>query len=91
MFGKKTELRGMNETSHLISLADEYLRATGTKDVTLSFWVFNDSKKLTSLRAGSDITLGRFNAALRWFSEHWPENANWPDEVARPVAAGEAA
>lgn len=81
----------MNETSHLISLADEYLRATGAKDVTLSFWVFNDSKKLTSLRGGSDITLGRFNASLRWFSEHWPDGAVWPANIARPTVSEVAA
>ncbi|WP_309083750.1 hypothetical protein [Chelativorans sp.] len=81
----------MIEIAHLLRLADEYSRATGTKDVTLSFWVFNDSKKLASLRGGADITLGRYNAALRWFSDHWPACAQWPSGVARPAQQETAA
>lgn len=86
MFGKKTEFVAMNEVAHLISIADEYVRATGTKDVTVSFWVFNDSKKLAALRGGADITVGRYNAAIQWFSDHWPDDAQWPAIIARPVA-----
>jgi hypothetical protein len=76
----------MNDVSHLIAVADEYIRTTGAKDVTVSFWVFNDSKKLAALRSGSDITVGRYNAALQWFSDHWPSGAVWPDAIARPVS-----
>ncbi|MHB2265010.1 hypothetical protein [Aliihoeflea sp. PC F10.4] len=75
----------MIETANLTTLADAYLDATGTKDVTLSFWVFNDSKKLAALRSGADITVGRFNAALIWFAENWPADALWPANVARPT------
>ncbi|WP_011580533.1 MULTISPECIES: hypothetical protein [Chelativorans] len=75
----------MNDVSHLISIADEFMRATSTKEVTVSFWVFNDSKKLAALRRGADITVGRYNAALQWFSDQWPENAVWPSGVARPA------
>lgn len=74
----------MNDVSHLLAIADEFMRVTETKEVTLSFWVFNDSKKLQSMRAGADITMGRFNHALTWFSARWPEGAEWPADVVRP-------
>lgn len=75
----------MNDVSHLLTIIDEYLQATGTKEVTLSFWVFNDSKKISSMRErGADITLGRFNHALTWFSARWPDGAVWPENVVRP-------
>ena len=81
----------MNDVSHLLTIIDEYLRVTGTKEVTVSFWVFNDSKKISSMREGADITLGRFNAALAWFSNKWPEGAAWPVDVVRPAPATESA
>lgn len=76
----------MNEISHLLSVADAYKAATGLEDVTVSHRLFGDSKKLKALRDGSDITLGRFNAALHWFAENWPQTAKWPADVQRPVA-----
>jgi hypothetical protein len=74
----------MYETSQLVTLADRFVEATDTKDVTLSFWVFNDSKKLAALRMGAGITVERFNDALRWFDAHWPSGATWPNSIHRP-------
>jgi hypothetical protein len=43
------------------------------------------------LRAGGDITVSRYNAAVTWFADNWPEGAQWPDEVVRPDRAKEVA
>ena len=75
----------MTEIAHLLSVADAYKAALKIEDTTVSSRVFGDSKKLEALRAGADITLGRFNAALRWFADNWPETAKWPEGIARPV------
>lgn len=75
------------DTSLLIRVADAYKAATALEDVTVSYRAFSDSKKLDALRCGADITVKRFNAALRWFSVNWPEQAVWPAEVPRPVVA----
>ncbi len=75
----------MTEISHLLSVADAFKSATGLEDVTLSHRLFSDSKKLGALRAGADITVGRFNASMVWLSANWPEGAEWPEGVARPV------
>jgi hypothetical protein len=84
--GKITDNRcAMTEIAHLLSLADAFIAATSIKEVTLSHRVFGDSKKLAAIRKGADITLGRFNAALEWFSLNWPADAEWPSEVARPA------
>jgi hypothetical protein len=77
----------MNQIAHLLTLADIYRAAEPVEDKTLSSRVFGDSKKLTALRDGADITTGRLFAALVWFSEHWPEGAVWPAEVLRPDPA----
>lgn len=81
----------MIEIAHLLALVDEYRRATGVEDTTVSHRVFGDTKKISALRNGSDITTGRFNDALIWFAEHWPEGAEWPADVTRPAVEPEAA
>jgi len=69
----------MQTIDHLIQLADAYKIATGiTEDTTVSYRVFGDSKKLGAIRSGRDITLRRFNAAVRWFCENWPDGTDMP-------------
>lgn len=74
----------MLEIRDLLDLADVYRAATKTEDRTVSSRVFSDGKKLSALRMGADITVSRFNDAVRWFSTNWPEQADWPQEVYRP-------
>lgn len=71
--------------SDLLTIADAYHVGAGTTDTTLSHRMFGDSKKLPALRVGADITVGRFNAAVRWLSQNWPDNASWPKNVDRPA------
>lgn len=73
--------------AHLLALADEYQRVDPVEDKTLSFRVFGDSKKLSALRDEADITTGRFNAAIQWFSVNWPHGADWPIDVPKPAVA----
>lgn len=69
---------------NLLVLADIYRQAAGVEDRTVSSRVFSDGKKLSALREGADITVSRFNEAMRWFSLNWPEHAVWPEDVYRP-------
>lgn len=71
----------MIEITALLAVADAYKAATGLdRDTTVSHRVFGDTKKIESLRAGGDITVGRYNMAMAWF------RTNWPDGVSRPAA-----
>lgn len=79
----------MIDLGTILKLADAYAAATDVREVTLSHRLFGDSKKLGALRNGADITVGRFNAALLWFSANWPDNVAWPAAIDRP-AEGEA-
>lgn len=83
----------MAHLDQLLTVAAAYKTAAGlTDDKTVSSRAFGDSKKLSALQAGADITLGRFNATMRWFSENWPAEAPWPDAVERPsIREGTAA
>jgi hypothetical protein len=77
----------MPQIADLLALADEYQRIDPVEDKTLSSRVFADSKKLTALRTDSDITVGRFNSAVQWFSDNWPPGAVWPKGIVRPKVA----
>ena len=73
----------MNTIESLLAVADAYKRVSGVEfDRTVSHRVFGDSKKLSALRAGSDITIKRYNAALVWFAENWPEGSEKPPALA---------
>lgn len=54
-------------------------------DATISTRVFNDGKRIAILRRGGDIGTRRLQIALQWFSDNWPEDAEWPPLVERPV------
>ena len=76
----------MNQITELLSIVDAYMVATGRKETTVSTTVFNDGKKLTSLRDGTaDIGTRRYNSAIVWFSANWPASAVWPAGVSRPT------
>jgi hypothetical protein len=77
----------MIQIADLLALADEYQRIDPVEDKTLSNRVFADSKKLTALRTTGDITTARFNAAVQWFSDNWPDGAVWPKGIVRPKVA----
>jgi hypothetical protein len=74
----------MLNIEHLLRLSDVYSVAVGAAEKTVSYRVFSDSKKFTALRSGADIGVNRFNLALRWFSDNWPENTLWPEGICRP-------
>lgn len=76
---------------HLIEVASCYCVATGKTQIAVSKRVFNDGKVLNNLADGKDITIGRFERAMRWFSENWPEGADWPETIERPRIFGDAA
>ena len=83
----------MKLTDQLVITANAYCEATGRSSSRVSSMVFGDGKRAgdgTKLAAimsgGADITTRRFEAAMRWFSENWPEGADWPEGVARPAA-----
>lgn len=89
--------------AHLTSVAESYRQATGLERIsTVSHRVFGDGKRLAALESGAEITVGRFNDAMRWFATHWPQGAEIPDVLrpwvpetdappAQPVEEGKAA
>ena len=68
--------------SSLICIVDRFLALSGDlRESTLSYRIFGDTKKLTALRGDAEITVGRFNAAMRYFAVNWPPGQVLPDEL----------
>lgn len=69
----------MKQISDLIRVIDTFKSAADiAADTTVSYRIFGDSKKLAALRDGAEISVGRFNAAVTWLSENWPETTAQP-------------
>jgi hypothetical protein len=69
----------------VLALADRFCASSGLAQATLSTRIFNDGKRLTKLRDGGDLGTRHFAATVQWFSDHWPEEAEWPENIARPA------
>ena len=82
----------MSGIDQLLALARSYAAAEGLELSTVSWRVFGDTKKLGAIETGSDIQVRRFEKAVLWFSDHWPQGLAWPDGVERlaPPAPAEA-
>lgn len=66
----------------LLAVADLYRSLTEVEEVTLSYRIFGDTKKLRLLRDGRGITLERFNASMSWFAANWPGDVALPETLA---------
>lgn len=68
----------------LLQLAERYAAARGLSISRVSTLAFSDGKVLTRISGGGDITTGRLEAAVCWFSDNWPDDVDWPLNVPRP-------
>jgi hypothetical protein len=76
----------MSGIEQLLRVARAYGKILDVPLSTVSSRAFNDGKKLAALEEGADITVGRLEDAMRWFSDRWPDG-DWPSEVPRPLPA----
>jgi len=80
----------MSAIAQFLLVARTYRQLSGLKTTALSWRLFGDSKKLGALENGADIQVTRYEKALHWLSNHWPEGAEWPDGVSRPAKTADA-
>lgn len=70
----------------LLDVADDFRRLAGVeRETTLSHRLFGDTKRLSALRRGGEITVGRFNLAMAWFADNWPAGQAFPAALDRYV------
>lgn len=77
-------MNGMNGIDQIIALTEAFGAARGIQDATVSTMVFADGKRVQAIRNGRDVGVLTTVKAVQWFSDHWPDNAEWPADIARP-------
>lgn len=80
-----------NLRDQLVAVADAYCVARRLSRSRVSTIVFSTGVALDRIAAGRDLNTGSWERAMRWFSDNWPEGAEWPAEVDRPATSTEAA
>lgn len=76
----------MTLRDELISVSDSFGAAMKIGRQRVSTIVLQRGATLQKIADGTaDVTTGTFERAMQWFSDNWPEAADWPEGVARPL------
>lgn len=74
----------MTLKERLLIVAAEYARIRELSVSRVSTLVFRDGKVLDRLAGSADLTTTRYEGAMAWFSQNWPDGEAWPDGISRP-------
>lgn len=81
----------MNAIDQLLAVAAAYAEARRLSESRISTLVFGEGTRLRHIREGGDMGARRVARGMRWFSQHWPEGAEWPACAPRPSLEDQAA
>ena len=79
----------VHNASDLLALALAYSDATGMPLTSLGVRACGNDKIFTGLVKGKSCMLSTAELAGYWFSEYWPDNAEWPHDVYRPEVSAD--
>ena len=79
----------MSIIADLLTVVSAFATARNLSEGRVSTLAFGDGTRLKHLRSGGDMGARRIERAMAWFSSNWPEGANWPADVPRPLAEDE--
>ena len=71
-------------TESLMRLIELYAERRGLKRSTVCTYAANAGDLHARLLRGHDITTRRAARVAQWFSDHWPDGLDWPDDIRRP-------
>jgi hypothetical protein len=74
----------MNMREQILAVSDRYGSASGIGRKRVSTIVLGRGSKLDDIAIGGDLLTAIFERAMQWFSDNWPDAAEWPDGVPRP-------
>lgn len=76
----------MNLRANLITVAECWCQASGRTFAQAGYQIFKDQRRLDAVAAGNnDLRLSSFEKAMRWFSDNWPDDTEWPSAIERPA------
>lgn len=70
----------------ILILAERYGSNKAIALSTVSLYASGQGRLMQRLQAGCGITVGRRDRILQWFSDQWPAELVWPEEISRPTA-----
>lgn len=71
-------------SDELLRVAEAYAAASNRTLAGVSGDVLGRGGKLREVAQGRDISVRRAESAIQWFSDHWPEDVEWPKDARRP-------
>ncbi len=80
----------MDYRKHLLTLIDTYGKVKSLSPSRVTTIVMNSGSVYQNLQDGKDITVGRLEAAVKWFDANWPVDEPWPEGLARPSLVEDA-
>lgn len=75
----------MNAIDTLLLVAEAYASARSLSESRVSTLAFGEGTRLKHIREGGDMGARRVQRGLQWFSDNWPDGAEWPASVPRPA------
>ncbi len=74
----------MPDTKNLQVLCEIYSKTVGRSEVRLADLAAGNPYFFRRLRSGMGCTVKTYNRVLQWFSDHWPPDLPWPQDISRP-------
>lgn len=72
---------------NLFAIAKAFAAKRELQMSTIGRLCAGDSQFFDRLTEGKSFTARKYDAVLVWFSENWPEGAEWPASIDRPEKA----
>ena len=70
---------------NLVTLADLFCQSTGQTRASVAKALYGRGGQIDDLASGRrDLVTKSAEDALRWFSDNWPADLDWPPGIARP-------
>lgn len=73
------------DSESLLRLASIYGKSKNLRLNSVSTYMSGSGDVLARLSRGHDITTRRLRRFVQWFSDHWPADLPWPDDIPRPT------
>ncbi|MEO1974780.1 MAG: hypothetical protein ABGX15_01365 [Paracoccaceae bacterium] len=69
----------------LLSLSEAYCAHVERSEATVSNQITTHARLFKRLREGKGCNVSTYLAAMKWFSENWPLDLEWPIGTPRPA------
>ena len=73
------------DAESIMRLCEVYGARRGLSLSTVSTYAAAAGDFCARLKRGRDLTTRRAARVAQWFSDHWPEDLEWPSDIPRPT------